>query len=144
MRAGTYRSPSHGRSQVWASSRSSTWNARLAALKTCRLMLWSFGSVFLEGKWMLTSCAAASFSPIQLSGKVVSRLAWGDSHAMYAQAKEHRDHYRAMLKARDARQHVLELASRAHDWRFNHRIRPLSRRQGEHQHDHHRYYEARE
>jgi len=36
-----------------------------------------------------------------LSGKVVSRLAWGDSHAMYAQAKEHRDHYRAMLKARD-------------------------------------------
>jgi len=43
-----------------------------------------------------------------------------------------------------ARQHVLELASRAHDWRFNHRIRPLSRRRGEHQHDHHRYHEARE
>ena len=36
-----------------------------------------------------------------LSGKVVSRLAWSDSHAMNAQAKEHRDHYRAMVKARD-------------------------------------------
>ena len=35
------------------------------------------------------------------SGKVVSRLAWSDSQAMRAEATEHRDHYRAMLRARD-------------------------------------------
>jgi (2Fe-2S) ferredoxin/predicted O-methyltransferase YrrM len=35
------------------------------------------------------------------SGKVVSRLAWSDSEAMKAEATEHRDHYRAMVKARD-------------------------------------------
>jgi len=33
--------------------------------------------------------------------KVVSRLAWTDSQAMKAQATEHRDDYRAMVKARD-------------------------------------------
>jgi (2Fe-2S) ferredoxin/predicted O-methyltransferase YrrM len=35
------------------------------------------------------------------SGKVVSRLAWSDSEAMKVEATEHRDHYRAMVKARD-------------------------------------------
>ena len=35
------------------------------------------------------------------SGRVVSRLAWTDSEAMKAQATEHRDRYRAMVKARD-------------------------------------------
>jgi (2Fe-2S) ferredoxin/predicted O-methyltransferase YrrM len=35
------------------------------------------------------------------SGKVVSRLAWTDSPAMKAEATEHRDRYRAMVKARD-------------------------------------------
>ena len=35
------------------------------------------------------------------SGKVVARLAWNDSPAMKAEATEHRDHYRAMVKARD-------------------------------------------
>ena len=35
------------------------------------------------------------------SGKVVARLAWNDSQAMRAEATEHRDHYRAMVKARD-------------------------------------------
>ena len=35
------------------------------------------------------------------SGKVVSRLAWNDSQAMKSQSTEHREHYRAMLKARD-------------------------------------------
>jgi len=34
-------------------------------------------------------------------GKVVSRLAWNDPPAMKAEATEHRDHYRAMLKAKD-------------------------------------------
>jgi len=34
-------------------------------------------------------------------GRVVSRLAWTDSEAMKAQATEHRDRYRAMVKARD-------------------------------------------
>ena len=32
--------------------------------KTCRRMLWSFGSVSLGGRSMSTSCGAASFSPI--------------------------------------------------------------------------------
>lgn len=35
------------------------------------------------------------------SGKVVSRLAWNDSQAMKAEATEHRERYRAMVKARD-------------------------------------------
>lgn len=35
------------------------------------------------------------------SGEVVTRLAWSDSQAMKAAATEHRDHYRAMVKARD-------------------------------------------
>ncbi|MGA7513659.1 MAG: methyltransferase [Candidatus Sulfotelmatobacter sp.] len=35
------------------------------------------------------------------SGEVMSRLAWSDSQAMKAEATEHRDRYRAMLKARD-------------------------------------------
>lgn len=35
------------------------------------------------------------------SGEVVSRLAWSDSEAMKAEATEHRDRYRAMVKARD-------------------------------------------
>jgi NADP-reducing hydrogenase subunit HndC len=35
------------------------------------------------------------------SGEVVSRLAWTDLPAMKAQAKEHRDRYRAMVKARN-------------------------------------------
>ena len=35
------------------------------------------------------------------SGKVVSRLAWSDAPAMKAEATEHRDRYRAMVKARD-------------------------------------------
>jgi (2Fe-2S) ferredoxin/predicted O-methyltransferase YrrM len=34
-------------------------------------------------------------------GKVVTRLAWSDAPAMKAAAAEHRDHYRAMVKARD-------------------------------------------
>jgi (2Fe-2S) ferredoxin/predicted O-methyltransferase YrrM len=34
-------------------------------------------------------------------GQVVSRLAWSDLPAMNQQAREHRDRYRAMLKARD-------------------------------------------
>lgn len=34
-------------------------------------------------------------------GKVVARLAWTDAAAMKAQSLEHRDRYRAMLKARD-------------------------------------------
>jgi len=34
-------------------------------------------------------------------GQVVSRLAWSDLPAMNRQATEHRDRYRAMLKARD-------------------------------------------
>ncbi len=34
-------------------------------------------------------------------GRVVSRLAWNDSEAMKTQATEHRDRYRAMVKARD-------------------------------------------
>ena len=34
-------------------------------------------------------------------GNVVSRLAWTDAPAMKAMATEHRDHYLAMLKARD-------------------------------------------
>ena len=34
-------------------------------------------------------------------GRVVSRLAWSDSEAMKAQATEHRDRYRAMVKAKD-------------------------------------------
>jgi (2Fe-2S) ferredoxin/predicted O-methyltransferase YrrM len=34
-------------------------------------------------------------------GRVVSRLVWSDSAAMKAQATEHRDRYRAMVKARD-------------------------------------------
>ncbi len=34
-------------------------------------------------------------------GRVVSRLAWCDAAAMKAQATEHRDYYRAMVKARD-------------------------------------------
>ena len=35
------------------------------------------------------------------SGKVVSRLEWSDAPAMKAAAVEHRDHYRAMLRAKD-------------------------------------------
>jgi (2Fe-2S) ferredoxin/predicted O-methyltransferase YrrM len=35
------------------------------------------------------------------SGKVVLRLEWTDAQAMKAQATEHREHYRAMLQARD-------------------------------------------
>jgi len=35
------------------------------------------------------------------SGKVVSRLAWSDLPAMNAEVTEHRDRYRAMVKARD-------------------------------------------
>lgn len=35
------------------------------------------------------------------SGSVVSRLQWSDSQAMKAQATEHRDRYRAVVKARD-------------------------------------------
>ncbi len=35
------------------------------------------------------------------SGRVVSRLAWSDSQAMKAAATDHRDRYRAMVKARD-------------------------------------------
>lgn len=35
------------------------------------------------------------------SGQVVSRLVWSDPPAMKAQSKEHRDRYRAMVKARD-------------------------------------------
>ena len=35
------------------------------------------------------------------SGSVVSRLRWSDSQAMKAQATDHRDRYRAMVKARD-------------------------------------------
>lgn len=35
------------------------------------------------------------------SGQVVSRLAWCDLPAMNAQAKDHRDRYRAMVRARD-------------------------------------------
>ena len=35
------------------------------------------------------------------SGKVVTRLAWSDAPAVKAAATEHRDHYRAMVKARD-------------------------------------------
>jgi (2Fe-2S) ferredoxin/ubiquinone/menaquinone biosynthesis C-methylase UbiE len=35
------------------------------------------------------------------SGKVVARLAWTDAQAMKAMSTEHRDRYRAMLKARD-------------------------------------------
>jgi (2Fe-2S) ferredoxin/predicted O-methyltransferase YrrM len=35
------------------------------------------------------------------SGEVVSRLAWSNLQAMKAEATEHRDRYRAMLKARD-------------------------------------------
>lgn len=35
-------------------------------------------------------------------GRVVTRLAWNDAAAMKAAASEHRDHYRAMVKARDA------------------------------------------
>ena len=35
-------------------------------------------------------------------GKVVARLAWSDAPAMKAAAAEHRDHYRAMVKAKDA------------------------------------------
>ena len=35
-------------------------------------------------------------------GSIVSRLAWTDAPAMKAMATEHRDHYLAMLKARDA------------------------------------------
>jgi (2Fe-2S) ferredoxin/predicted O-methyltransferase YrrM len=34
-------------------------------------------------------------------GTAVSRLIWDDPHAMKAQATEHRNHYRAMVKARD-------------------------------------------
>ncbi len=34
-------------------------------------------------------------------GHVVSRLAWSDAKAMKAQAIEHRDHYRATVKARE-------------------------------------------
>jgi len=34
-------------------------------------------------------------------GKVVSRLAWSDLQAMNAKAREHRDRYRSMVKARD-------------------------------------------
>jgi len=34
-------------------------------------------------------------------GKVVARLAWTDAPAMKAMSSEHRDHFRAMLKARD-------------------------------------------
>ena len=36
------------------------------------------------------------------SGKVVERLAWNDAPEMKKEATEHRDRYRAMLKARDA------------------------------------------
>jgi len=35
------------------------------------------------------------------SGIIVSRLAWSDSQAMKTQSTEHRDRYRAMVKARD-------------------------------------------
>lgn len=35
------------------------------------------------------------------AGKVVMRLAWSDAQAMKTMATEHRDHYRAMVKARD-------------------------------------------
>jgi len=35
------------------------------------------------------------------SGQAVSRLVWHDPPAMKAQSKEHRDRYRAMVKARD-------------------------------------------
>ncbi|MGA2484196.1 MAG: methyltransferase [Candidatus Acidiferrales bacterium] len=34
-------------------------------------------------------------------GRVVSRLAWSDSQAMKSEATEHREHYRAMVRARD-------------------------------------------
>lgn len=36
-----------------------------------------------------------------LSGNIVSRLVWSDAQGMKAEATEHRDHYRAMVKARD-------------------------------------------
>ena len=36
------------------------------------------------------------------SGKIVSRLAWNDGQAMKTAATEHREKYRAMVKAREA------------------------------------------
>ena len=35
------------------------------------------------------------------SNKFVSRLVWSDSHGMKAEVTEHREHYRAMVKAKD-------------------------------------------
>lgn len=36
------------------------------------------------------------------AGKIVSRFVWNDSQAMKTEAMEHREHYRAMVKAREA------------------------------------------
>jgi len=61
--------------------------------------------VYPEGAWyrkvQAEDVAEIVGSHLKL-GRVVSRLAWTDSAAMKAQAIEHRDRYRAAVKAREA------------------------------------------
>lgn len=60
--------------------------------------------VYPDGVWyhkVKTGDAAEIVDSHLRCGKIVSRLAWSDQSAMKAAAIEHRDHYRAMVKARD-------------------------------------------
>jgi (2Fe-2S) ferredoxin/ubiquinone/menaquinone biosynthesis C-methylase UbiE len=60
--------------------------------------------VYPEGVWY-RKVSAADVPEIVSShlsnGKIVDRLAWTDAAAMKAMSTEHRDHFRAMLKARE-------------------------------------------
>jgi 3-hydroxy-5-methyl-1-naphthoate 3-O-methyltransferase len=60
--------------------------------------------VYPEGVWyreVREEDVAEIVSSHLRSGKVVPRLAWSDAQAMKTEAIEHREHYRAMVKARD-------------------------------------------
>lgn len=60
--------------------------------------------VYPEGVWYrkLKEEDVAEIVSLHLrSGNIVSRLVWSDGQGMTAEATEHRDHYRAMVKARD-------------------------------------------
>ena len=60
--------------------------------------------VYPEGTWYrkLTVADVSEIVRTHLkSGNVVGRLAWNDAPVMKAQSAEHRDRYRAMVKAKD-------------------------------------------
>jgi len=62
-------------------------------------------TVYPEGVWyrkVKEEDVAEIVSSHVRAGKVVSRLLWNDAEAMKAMSMEHRDRYRAMVKAKDA------------------------------------------